>query len=61
MDKGDGYIKDVRNTGQNQKTTPFRLLPPKLSVEDSLFWLTILSLIDGAFENFTSWSYFEGV
>lgn len=54
-------LKDVRNKGENHKTIPLRLLPPKLSAEDSLFWLTILGLIDGVFEGFTSWSDFERV
>ncbi|KAI9796550.1 MAG: hypothetical protein M1833_006114 [Piccolia ochrophora] len=43
------------------KTIPLRLLPPELASQDSLRLLIILALIDGVFENHTSWSSLEKV
>lgn len=57
-------FKGLKNTGQKgnrEKGIPLRLLPLEFAAEDSLRWLVILGLIDGAFASVTSWAQLDAV
>jgi hypothetical protein len=54
-------LKNTGQTGNRQKGIPLRLLPLDLAAEDSLRWLLILGLIDGVFNNITTWADFEAL
>lgn len=48
-------IKNPLHKGSREKSVPLRMLPPHLLMEDTVFWLTILGLIDGVFRTVSSW------
>lgn len=46
---------------KRHKTIPLRILPLELAAEDSLLQLITIGLIDGVFENISSWSDFDNL
>lgn len=50
-----GDLKDKTFNPSKYKVTPLRLLPISLAGQDSLRMLFVSVLIDGAFEDLTSW------
>jgi hypothetical protein len=54
-------IKDGENDPNRTKSIPFRLLPLELAAEDTLRQLLTVALIDGVFENISTWEDFQAL